>query len=425
MKIAIVTPWPPQKTGIADFALDLISDLLEFDISIHVFTDCEDPLKLNGVDFFNINACDLSRLKEYDLKIYQMGNNVYYHLYMLDLIKEYPGIVHLHDMVLHHLMGWITWMQGDLNGYLGLLSKWYGEEVSFLCHEMIKRGAMPWDSEIVTDIPLFDEFLQYADACIVNSEFSKNKVEAAFPNLTVYQITHVLKHMNIIEKNDQDNTQILNFGVFGGVEPNKNVDVILETVSNLTHHDGSWRLHIVGEVAEKCRHIYELPKKIGIAEKVIFYGRVDGGKFEKHLSKMDLIISLRYPTMGETSGVVTRAMQMGIPVIVTDIGWYAELPDFVDKVSVENMNKNLLRILNKYSNDRESLTKKRQEFIKYSQEKLVVENSVKEFHKILLKEYGKKLNNKLYHISVELLSDLDISNDFLLRRFAKKVRLLF
>ena len=36
--------------------------------------------------------------------------------------------------------------------------------------------------------------------------------------------------------------------------------------------------------------------------------------------------------MGETSAVVTQALQLGTPVIVTDVGWYAELPDFVLKV---------------------------------------------------------------------------------------------
>lgn len=425
MKIAFVTPWPPQKTGIGDFALDLVSDLLEFNTLIHVFTDCEDPMMVNNVEFFNLNHCDLSQLKDYDLLIYQMGNNVYFHLYMLDLIKEYPGIVHLHDMVLHHLMGWITWMQGDLNGYLGLLSKWYGDKVSFLCHEMIKIGVMPWDSEIVIDIPLFNEFLQYADACIVNSEFAKKKVKAAFPNLSVYKITHVLKGMPIIRENDRDKTQELNIGVFGGIEPNKNVDIILESFSKLIHKYTAWRLHIVGEIAEKCRHVAELSEKLGIRERVVFYGRLSDENFKKRLSEMDLVISLRYPTMGETSGVVTRAMQMGIPVIVNNVGWYAELPDFVDKVPVQKMSENLLKKLIKYSNDIKDLSNKRGEFIKFSQEQLVVENIVKDFQKILLREYEKKLSCKLFQNSSDLLSELDISNDLLIEKFAEKVRLLF
>ena len=36
--------------------------------------------------------------------------------------------------------------------------------------------------------------------------------------------------------------------------------------------------------------------------------------------------------MGETSAIVVQALQLGTPVIVSDVGWYAELPECVLKV---------------------------------------------------------------------------------------------
>jgi hypothetical protein len=33
--------------------------------------------------------------------------------------------------------------------------------------------------------------------------------------------------------------------------------------------------------------------------------------------------------MGETSGVALRALALGRPLVVTDVGWFAELPDHV------------------------------------------------------------------------------------------------
>jgi len=425
MKVAFITPWPSQKTGIGDFALDLVSDLMNFEILIHVFTDCEDPVPVNGVEFYNLKGCDLSLLKDYDLRIYQMGNNVHFHLYMLDLIKEYPGIVHLHDMVLHHLMGWITWMQGDLRSYLGLLSKWYGEKVAFLCHELMKRDAMPWDTEVVTDLPLFEEFLQYADACIVNSKFAKNKVTQAFPELPVYRIVHVLKGMEIVEKDYKDDKTPLNIGVFGGIEPNKNVDIILESFSILNHHKSNWHLHIAGEVSDKCKSIPELPVKLGISDKLVFHGRLEDKSFKKHLSEMDLIISLRFPTMGETSGVVTRSMQMGIPVIVTDIGWYAELPAFLDKVPTTNMTENLAKLLLKYFNEKGYLAKKKQEFIQYSQNHMKVDEIVKNYLKILTIEHRRKSNCKIVEIISDIIDDLSIDDDSLIQNTIKKLEIVF
>src|SRR5436190_22744980 len=38
---------------------------------------------------------------------------------------------------------------------------------------------------------------------------------------------------------------------------------------------------------------------------------------------------LRSPTMGETSGSAIRALSLGRPLVVSDVGWFAELPDEV------------------------------------------------------------------------------------------------
>jgi glycosyltransferase involved in cell wall biosynthesis len=43
----------------------------------------------------------------------------------------------------------------------------------------------------------------------------------------------------------------------------------------------------------------------------------------------DVHVNLRSPTMGETSGTAIRALSLGRPLIVSDIGWFSELPDDV------------------------------------------------------------------------------------------------
>jgi hypothetical protein len=43
----------------------------------------------------------------------------------------------------------------------------------------------------------------------------------------------------------------------------------------------------------------------------------------------DICVSLRAPTMGETSGSVIRALVLGKPLVVSEVGWFAELPDEV------------------------------------------------------------------------------------------------
>ena len=45
------------------------------------------------------------------------------------------------------------------------------------------------------------------------------------------------------------------------------------------------------------------------------------------LADSDVAVSLRWPTMGETSGMAIRALSLGKPLVVSDVGWFSELPD--------------------------------------------------------------------------------------------------
>ena len=47
------------------------------------------------------------------------------------------------------------------------------------------------------------------------------------------------------------------------------------------------------------------------------------------MAACDIHVSLRSPTMGETSGTAIRALSLGKPLVVSDVGWFSELPDGV------------------------------------------------------------------------------------------------
>jgi hypothetical protein len=44
------------------------------------------------------------------------------------------------------------------------------------------------------------------------------------------------------------------------------------------------------------------------------------------MAACDVCVNLRAPTMGETSGTVIRALTLGKPLVVSGVGWFAELP---------------------------------------------------------------------------------------------------
>ncbi len=79
---------------------------------------------------------------------------------------------------------------------------------------------------------------------------------------------------------------------------------------------------------------FDLADEIGragleLGRDVVHLDYVDEGTLWGLLTVGDVCVSLRHPTMGETSGIAVRALSAGRPLVVNDVGWFAELPDEV------------------------------------------------------------------------------------------------
>jgi len=413
--IAIISPWPFQVTGIAYYTFDLVQGLKSEIKRIDLYTDCKDPIRLKGID---IKYCDgqvTPDLYKYDLIVYMMGNNTDFHLHMLNLVKQFGGVIHLHDMVLHHLLAWITWMRGDVESYLRLIMKWYGMKARELVESLLKKKVMPWDTEVVMSYPLFEEILQYADACIVHSEYVRKKINKSFPFLRVHTISQVYKGISPTKKIHKKE-ETINIGVFGGVDPHKRIDIVVHAFHKVLKCRRNCRLHIVGKLNIRCEYLYNLVNSLGIAHRIKIYGMVTDEDFYNLMQNMDIIISLRFPTMGETSAIVMKAIQMGIPTIVNDIGWYSELPVFIDKIPVTNCEDYLYKIMLKYVTDYSYLSKQSEKFFNYASNEINYKQSICDYYKILQKEYKRSLNSKLYENIGKKLEQMQLlySEDYVL-----------
>jgi glycosyltransferase involved in cell wall biosynthesis len=429
MKISIVTPWPPQHTGIADYAFDLVAGLHSSGVEVTVWTDCDHPIPVDGLPIRKLDKNSLPDLSQSDLILYQMGNNTHFHLYMIELIKKYRGIVHLHDIVLHHLMAWLTWVQGDVPSYLALIEKWYGPNIRKACGDLLASSVPPWDSEIVTEIPLFQEVLQHADACIVHSYFAREKIETSFPDLNIYKIDQIYKENGTVGVR-LTRDKALRIGVFGGVDPQKRVDICIEAFADLLTLRGDCELHIVGSVDKRCEGLLNVTKRLAIEDQVIFHHRVSDDLFYSLLSTMDVLIALRYPTMGETSAIVMRAMKNGVPVIVNNIGWYAELPDFVDKIDIRgDMKASLLAVLSRYL-DPHYLQDKKESSLKHANESLSFEKNIALYKAFLTREYHRRLWIEPFSKVLHVIEEMDLvqknpENDQIFQNLLAKTSILF
>jgi glycosyltransferase involved in cell wall biosynthesis len=62
---------------------------------------------------------------------------------------------------------------------------------------------------------------------------------------------------------------------------------------------------------------------------VLLRGYVPADEFSSLGAAADICVSLRSPTLGETSASAVAALTVGTPLVVSDVGWFRELPDSV------------------------------------------------------------------------------------------------
>jgi glycosyltransferase involved in cell wall biosynthesis len=96
-------------------------------------------------------------------------------------------------------------------------------------------------------------------------------------------------------------------------------------------------------VGELSSHVESAVRESGLQDIVRPTGYVGGKAFEDYCAIADICVNLRYPTLGETSASVCRLMGAAKACVVSDIGWFSELPDdCVAKVGVDEFEEQTL-----------------------------------------------------------------------------------
>src|SRR5213078_3844171 len=109
---------------------------------------------------------------------------------------------------------------------------------------------------------------------------------------------------------------------------NKRIPQLVEAFASLRAERPGARLLLVGAAAERFDLSRRL-ERLGVGAGVIREDYVPEERMWSLMAACDVVVNLRYPTMGETSGSVIRGLSLGKPLIVSDVGSFSELPDDV------------------------------------------------------------------------------------------------
>jgi glycosyltransferase involved in cell wall biosynthesis len=117
-------------------------------------------------------------------------------------------------------------------------------------------------------------------------------------------------------------------GCFGRIEPTKRIEIVIRAFSRLHALVPRSVLFLVGSPGPGMEaRIEKAAVRCGVGDSLRMTGYVTERAFDAYLQVSDICVNLRYPSAGETSGTLCRALGAGLPVLATNLEQFAEFPD--------------------------------------------------------------------------------------------------
>ncbi len=344
MKLAYFSCLSPLRSGISDYSEELLPYLSKYiDIDIYIDSGYRPSNKKITDKFRVFNYKEIkNKIDQYDAILYQMGNGKF-HTFMYETLMIYKGIVVFHDIFMHGLISEMTITKGYKKEYIEEFKYCYGEKGKIVAENAIKSGSYPY-----FEYPLLKRMLDNSLGAIVHSEFGKNIILGEKKDINIVKINQPMPmskntlDKNIIRKNLRIGKDDIIIVSFGHIFPHKRIDRAIGAFAEFHKKFPNSKYFLIGQSHDNG-NLDQLIEKLGIKNHVIFTGFLPLEKAMEYITAADICINLRYPTAGETSSSALRVLGIGRPIVVSNVGWFSELPDNCSaKVDIDNYEEDLI-----------------------------------------------------------------------------------
>jgi len=309
MKVAYYSPLPPDRSGIADYSAHLL------------------PALERRMDVAVVRRGRRRRApRDADVAVYHVGNNPEAHGWIVEALRKRPGVVVLHDVVLHHLVAGMTVGHGRSEGYLDAMHRDSGVVGRLLAHGVIDGVVEPLWEKRAADFPLTMWVVEQATGIIVHSHHAQQRLRELGYGGPVWRIP--MPAWPVPAEAAPESREDPVIGCFGHLTPAKQIPQLLDAFARLHARRPGARLVLAGS-SPPGFDVRLMIENRGLGDAVALHGYLEEADLWREIGAADLLVNLRSPTMGETSAMVVRALSVGKPVVVNDLGWFSELPDEV------------------------------------------------------------------------------------------------
>jgi glycosyltransferase involved in cell wall biosynthesis len=269
--------------------------------------------------------------RDADAIVYQIGDSFPFHRGCVEWLPSLPGIVCLHDYFLGGLFsGWAgaRWMMAK-----AILQSCYGEEVaaSYFAYE----NAVDFVEGTRERAPMTEWIAAMATGVITHSSWDIQRILRACPGpVEVIPLAYDKPNASptvgscsgpgpVDGSAGRDDMLIL---TVGRVNANKRVDSVLRAIGTAPQLQHTAILRLVGHIESDVQaRLSALARSLRV--RLLISGEVDDVTLAHAIERADVVCCLRFPALEAASASTIEAMLCGKAVIVTDTGFYRELPD--------------------------------------------------------------------------------------------------
>lgn len=324
--IAHFSPFPPLRNGIADYAAEVATNLAR---SYESFAFTEDPFAIvpEGVQLRDL-AQAYRFINDQICCLYQIGNN-WDHTAILRTALAYPGITVLHDLKLLYLHEALDQTDQEFFHRLCRSNRFLAP---VRATDFVVRKQ-----KLAMDYLFFDltaEIVERSKAVVVHSQFAKAMLKRHLGRSA--SNVHVIPHFAFappkISRREARHRLALPSDYFvvvtcGFATKAKRYDWLIEALDQIAMA----RRNIIWVQAGPLRKDeYDLEGLIAqyprVREITRLTGFISAEDLDAYLVAADAVVNLRYPSVGESSGILSRALSAGACTIVSDTAGYREYP---------------------------------------------------------------------------------------------------
>jgi glycosyltransferase involved in cell wall biosynthesis len=322
-KLALVTPWPPEWSGVGDYNLQLVSALAAL-VDVDVITAkpiAEYPAPPEpGVRLVPAAQRDvLAPRRRYDRIVYCMGNS-HFHAHVFDLFCRWPDAVLFHDVQ-------ITGFFGSTAGYHRPAdpASWLAERIEEL------YGAPPEAGSAGVNC-MTRGIQRDAKACYVHSDYALAMLEGdrsrQLRHAPAGQLPYAFPAVGEDAKPRGEAAEAPMVVSLGAVAEVRGTTELIDAFALVARKHPRARLVLAGAPATEAdaTRWSQYAGEHAPGANIEFTGRVSSERYAALLREADVGVALRQLSNGEASGTTADCMAAGLPTMVTELGWAGELP---------------------------------------------------------------------------------------------------